>query len=627
MECYMAFSQVDVGIMLFGAGLGFAGLIGGLLLIATGYDLTAPPIPGVATAAPALQTQRWRPFGKYLAIGAGVLALTYLVEDARGYLAWRALRQELIGAGERLDWKDFIPPPVPDEQNFAAAPIYRQWPLIKTGMVTQTEHPLPEPPFQPGHPVTIETMRNAAKLMVNKADGKQIKADASFDEMQRLVTYEDAPLDAVMLELAKQGGFPCQLEDPPALKQILVNARFHNASPRMIFLHLLAAHKLVALKHPGEDAIRITRQANVFTVADVLAWYKTYETNLAALHAAAQRPLARLNADFDVGNWMTFPNFIRLRMTGQSLATHANACLLSGSPELALPDLQVIEKEALAAQSHPTLVGAMISVALHGLRASVIEEGMAEGAWREPQLVALQKSLAQTNLPAIALFGIEAERSRICSSIQFLSRKKLGDLLAEEILAPEKYWGQRTSVGLRLLARVVDVILQVIPRGWLYQNQCAIARHYHQQIIAAGLAGTSPRNQPPAAPASEVTDRSFLCPYKFLAARFAFNFWKGGLLAKRNQTIFDLGRVACALERYRLANRAYPAALADLAPAFIDAAPPDIMDGKPLRYRRTPNGKYLLYAVGENLADDGGESDKNRNRSEEKDWIWHGVPK
>jgi hypothetical protein len=60
-----------------------------------------------------------------LALG-GLLALLLAF---RWEESWRAARRlaevesELRRSGEKLDYRDFVPPPVPDEQNFAAAPI------------------------------------------------------------------------------------------------------------------------------------------------------------------------------------------------------------------------------------------------------------------------------------------------------------------------------------------------------------------------------------------------------------------------------------------------------------------------------------------------------------------------
>ena len=88
----------------------------------------------------------------------------------------------------------------------------------------------------------------------------------------------------------------------------------------------------------------------------------------------------------------------------------------------------------------------------------------------------------------------------------------------------------------------------------------------------------------------------------------------------------DLARVACALERYRLAHGEYPETLDALSPQFIEKLPHDIINGQPLHYRRTDNGKFVLYSVGWNEKDDGGVVVIRKGGSsvdpEQGDWVW-----
>jgi hypothetical protein len=65
--------------------------------------------------------------------------------------------------------------------------------------------------------------------------------------------------------------------------------------------------------------------------------------------------------------------------------------------------------------------------------------------------------------------------------------------------------------------------------------------------------------------------------------------------------------LAFALAAYRRDHGTYPAALADLAPKYLDAIPDDLFAGKPLVYRPAEKG-YLLYSFGENGSDDGGQA-------------------
>ena len=92
-----------------------------------------------------------------------------------------------------------------------------------------------------------------------------------------------------------------------------------------------------------------------------------------------------------------------------------------------------------------------------------------------------------------------------------------------------------------------------------------------------------------------------------------------------NQVRVDLARVACALERYRLAHGSYPETLDALAPQFIAKVPHDIINGQPLHYRREANGQFILYSVGWNETDDGGQVVLTSGGSVDQkngDWVW-----
>jgi hypothetical protein len=64
---------------------------------------------------------------------------------------------------------------------------------------------------------------------------------------------------------------------------------------------------------------------------------------------------------------------------------------------------------------------------------------------------------------------------------------------------------------------------------------------------------------------------------------------------------------AIALRRHQLAHGSWPAKLEELVPAYLPAPPLDPMDGKALRYRRAAESAPLLYSVGTDGADAGGD--------------------
>jgi hypothetical protein len=107
------------------------------------------------------------------------------------------------------------------------------------------------------------------------------------------------------------------------------------------------------------------------------------------------------------------------------------------------------------------------------------------------------------------------------------------------------------------------------------------------------------------------------------------------LKAATRETCQNMTVTAIALKRYELRHHQLPATLADLTPDLLIAIPTDCMDGHPLRYRPNPDGTYLLYSVGLNGVDDGGNPvikdlpiswyyDGRVNWQDHRapDWVW-----
>jgi hypothetical protein len=93
-------------------------------------------------------------------------------------------------------------------------------------------------------------------------------------------------------------------------------------------------------------------------------------------------------------------------------------------------------------------------------------------------------------------------------------------------------------------------------------------------------------------------------------------------------------QTAIALERHRLKQGEYPMALTALVPAFLPAVPLDPMDHQPLRYRLSSDGDYVLYSIGVDGKDDGGDGRFVKEQGGGKGWrpektadaVWPRVP-
>jgi hypothetical protein len=93
----------------------------------------------------------------------------------------------------------------------------------------------------------------------------------------------------------------------------------------------------------------------------------------------------------------------------------------------------------------------------------------------------------------------------------------------------------------------------------------------------------------------------------------------------------DVVVTAIALKRYQLQHGAWPETLAAMVPALLPSVPIDPYDGKPLRYHPNADGTFLLYCVGEDGVDDGGDPTCPTTSSsasfywqndKARDWVW-----
>jgi hypothetical protein len=175
--------------------------------------------------------------------------------------------------------------------------------------------------------------------------------------------------------------------------------------------------------------------------------------------------------------------------------------------------------------------------------------------------------------------------------------------------------------------KIKTVSLRWMPAAYFYQSELAFARLYDQSIIPLvdltnRIVSPSALNRMNADVEAQMKHYSL---YKVEALMTVPAVSASVTKFARVQAQVDLARVACALERYRLAHGEYPETLDVLAPQFIAQLPHDIINGQPLHYRRTDDGQFVLYSVGWNETDDGGQVVLTQGGGVDQkngDWVW-----
>jgi hypothetical protein len=372
----------------------------------------------------------------------------------------------------------------------------------------------------------------------------------------------------------------------------------------------------------------------VESAVDILAWSDKFEPDFNLIRQGLQRREAQHD------DYQTYfqeptqpPIFVPVRILAQAMAERAQCHLLLGQPDLALRDLTLIHDLPRAFVTRPVnLVGAMITVAVGGLYTKIVSDGLRLQAWREPELATLEEQLQTTNWPLLLAAALATERACDCRTIERMTLAEFGAsltnwfsdhgsaswpasllprLLPKRWLFPQNHW-------------LMDQLFSAGPRGWRYQNMVATAllrqelidsMELSNGIILPEKANAYSRDANLAAKEGS--------PTTFVASLFAENFMRCVSITAHNQTAANQACVACALERYRLAFGQYPDMLDALAPRFLEKLPRDLIGGQPLKYRREPDGTFLLYSVGWNERDDGGVPPGQGNSDlTVGDWVW-----
>ena len=168
----------------------------------------------------------------------------------------------------------------------------------------------------------------------------------------------------------------------------------------------------------GTKGFHVSLKNSVYSAAEYLALSQPAVPDLDVLRKALERPYARMDSDYQRPFERPIPNFVRMRTVAQMLSQRAQCYLLLGQPEAAWHELALVRDlcrmlEAKPASDCPTLVEAMIDVAIGGLYVSVIQDGLRLQAWREPELAAMQKQLVDLNFLPLRLPQPECRTGRL----------------------------------------------------------------------------------------------------------------------------------------------------------------------------------------------------------------------
>ncbi len=342
---------------------------------------------------------------------------------------------------------------------------------------------------------------------------------------------------------------------------------------------------------------------------------------LADLRAAnATHPECLFPQDPNPSPWEKGVGHITAKVkVSQVLAYEERLALDAGRPELALEDLKLAWKINSGLRKDDSYVAGLVSVIVVSNQMNTIRQGLAEHVWNHRQLAELDLALGSIDFLADFQHSIRGD------TLEFMI--PVVDELNHDrytlALAAGGCGGRGTSIS--PATRLLTYLTWMIPSGWMDQYKADTVAF--RMIVLLPVVDASTHRVFP--------DRDAKMQ-AWVGTLPSSSYWRNivnlncdpltGSPKKFSyaQVQVDQARLACRLERYRLSQGNYPETLTALESTY-GPNPLDPLSGEAYRYKRNADGTYLLYSLGWNQKDDGGNF-AGLPAQDAPDWGWLSQP-
>jgi hypothetical protein len=341
------------------------------------------------------------------------------------------------------------------------------------------------------------------------------------------------------------------------------------------------------------------------------------------LRAASGRPAARYPLVYDMENpWaILLPHLTKIKQSCQRLEVRACAELAAGQSENALQDVKLALYVADTIKTEPFIISYLVRIACYQIAARAVWEGLQDHLWSDVQLAQLQTAFSAEDWLAAFELSLHAERAVGAWTMDTAKKKGFGFLsfIDDSQSHNNSDWN----------SPVIAIASFVAPAAWYDYEKLHVCQ-LGEQWLDASIDVASKRIYIDKV-AAAVQGEEELKGRGILHSFFQHNIMALTLLPAVTriptkiatiQVTADEATMACALERFRLAEGHYPDKLEDIVPRFMAQLPKDVLTGEPFKYHLADNGKFVLYSVGWNGKDDGGVHGDTLFDNEKGDWVW-----
>jgi len=364
------------------------------------------------------------------------------------------------------------------------------------------------------------------------------------------------------------------------------------------------------------------------------------------LHQALERPKLDFQFDYSKDVVSLLPHLTPMKQSAQKLASAAVLDLHNADTDDAATNICIILALVQRAMPEGLLISHMVRIAMANVAISPTWELLQSPNATDPQLAMLQNQWDRLDFFADATNVFALERVWSINEIERLRaapdeiQKTFGSFasLTGSSSSSSSLWDwppdweaitekPRSAIGAAMWRtswsysdelhelKSEQIILETLRVMRTNQNQCYKTSYDSMQKKLSLLSITN-------------AGASFFRALKIPDfSEFDSMFSLGG--AVNNTLRVEAARrvvvVAIALKRFQLRHGVWPETLDKLAPEFLAFMPIDPYDGKPLRYHPNADGTFLLYCVGEDGVDDGGDPTNAVTGSASSSLYWQNV--
>jgi hypothetical protein len=362
------------------------------------------------------------------------------------------------------------------------------------------------------------------------------------------------------------------------------------------------------------------------------------EPTLGRIRAALEKPTFDNHVDLAASPNIKMTQLIPPKTTTQWLGAEAQLSLRQEHNKEALENLIAESRLTHVLAEDHILISELVRIAIAAIARTSVWEALQSDGWNDADLAKLaetwQSITFRTNmvrsLEGELIFGINA-----FNSMRRSNSNAVDSIYGiQKFLPPEESdrpWWERTMRVLPGGEKCADFFKEQLycrlwRFAWLDQDELQYLRFIeglldvaHRPESEKSLAAIEPSLEQLLEPATHTSFYDNLRHPQATSYGALANSLKRSMKAEAERSLV---LAAIALKRSSLRFGKLPASLQSLVPDFLPSVPTDYMDGQPIKYRVEPDGAFVLYSVGDDCKDDGGDTNLQPGKTSTRNW-WY----